>query len=661
MNFFLTLSFLVIFQTSFSQFDNFTSLESKGEIPLTLLQYLNIDVNQLEGKSDDEIQKHLIIGELLKSGLVTFGDDVSQHINRIAKEILKNKPELLNKLTFLTFKSNSASSFSTETGLVFINTGFIGQIIDEEQLAFIIAHEIGHFLEKHKNYPYLNFTEANIDRIEYTQIKQKINFDTFTIRTIDEKLKADSIALNLLSDTKYNNRNFSLITDVILYSYLPFDEIPFNFNILNCDSSFVIDNSLISDKNITINPLEVENPNRHLLLDQIKKRNEFLKSHVNLNIENPNYFCTSKEDFEKVKLLAQFDIINCNLSNRKYIEALYQANCLLINHPENKFIKRSILKALYGITIYKINNRQDDIQATELQLQGELTTLKDFFDTLTKDQSAVVTLVNIKKYLNEYPDDIFVKNLQYSLISNMSKLLNMEMSNFRNKRNSTIPEQKKIDVKNELELTKYETIKKNKLDISKTIGSENFHFFIKEIISKDSLIAFDFEKVKNNVTQKIELIEPKIYYKLNILSEHPKYGNNLLNSYNESNKIHNLISKKNKLIDTLNLNLSSPLFEIKNVADLNKICFYRKSLNEVFQHIIVKEFYPLTSDRTDFKDELIVFIYSEIKIEKHASTNYKFILVNPNNGTIIKENKIYKFSESYSSGFLVKSLTSFFD
>ena len=139
---------------SFAQvdFNNYTTLLSKGTIPQDFtkqtFQKLEEDLKTGRAELNQNQEKvffegtNYAIDEILHSGFVIYGDDITTYICEIADKLLVNEPELRSKLRFYTIKSNSANAFSTDQGIVFFTTGLIAQLTSEAQLAYILAHEI---------------------------------------------------------------------------------------------------------------------------------------------------------------------------------------------------------------------------------------------------------------------------------------------------------------------------------------------------------------------------------------------------------------------------------------------------------------------------------------------------------------------------------------
>ncbi len=141
---------------------NFKYLTSSGDVPtdfrMLSQEKFEIDktgINRNEKRSIRKTQEQFLlesnfaIDGLLLSGSVLFNDPISKYINKVADNVLKNHPDLREKIRFYVTKSPSVNAFSTDKGMIFINIGLIAQLSNEAELAFILSHEIIHYTEKH--------------------------------------------------------------------------------------------------------------------------------------------------------------------------------------------------------------------------------------------------------------------------------------------------------------------------------------------------------------------------------------------------------------------------------------------------------------------------------------------------------------------------------
>ena len=71
------------------------------------------------------------------------------YVNRIGNIILSNLPPQPFKYRFYIIKQHVYNAFATPAGHIFINSGLLEALENEEELAGIIAHEIAHVVSRH--------------------------------------------------------------------------------------------------------------------------------------------------------------------------------------------------------------------------------------------------------------------------------------------------------------------------------------------------------------------------------------------------------------------------------------------------------------------------------------------------------------------------------
>ncbi len=78
------------------------------------------------------------------------------YVNKIGSNILSNMPPQPFKYQFYIVKQHVYNAFATPAGHIFINSGLLAALENEEELAGILAHEIAHVVSRH--------ISQNIDR-----------------------------------------------------------------------------------------------------------------------------------------------------------------------------------------------------------------------------------------------------------------------------------------------------------------------------------------------------------------------------------------------------------------------------------------------------------------------------------------------------------------
>ncbi|WP_276482772.1 M48 family metallopeptidase [Paraflavitalea pollutisoli] len=146
-----------------------------------------------------------------------------QYLDAISNELIRTNPVLAQK-TFRCFFSRSAVPNASYIGhgIILFNMGLFHRLDNESQAAFVIAHEIAHFIMNHsenainKYVAFVNSKEiqAELRDIKGSQYGKRDRFDklvkdmTFSHRrhSRDHETEADSVAVALLSNTRFDPR-----------------------------------------------------------------------------------------------------------------------------------------------------------------------------------------------------------------------------------------------------------------------------------------------------------------------------------------------------------------------------------------------------------------------------------------------------------------------
>lgn len=80
-----------------------------------------------------------------------FVDDhiIIKTVNRIGRKLLSEAPESPFAFRFFVVRDPVANAFNAPGGLVFITSGLLAMIHDEDELAGVMAHEMGHGINRH--------------------------------------------------------------------------------------------------------------------------------------------------------------------------------------------------------------------------------------------------------------------------------------------------------------------------------------------------------------------------------------------------------------------------------------------------------------------------------------------------------------------------------
>jgi hypothetical protein len=513
-----TIILIFLSSSSFGQdLENFTTLESKGPLPSDFVE-LSLDKYQdaIHENHDEELDKEFFldsrffVDKLLLGGNVLFNEECSEYVKDVAKYVLKDQPELFNKLRFYVLKSNIANAFSTDQGIIFVTTALLARVENEAQLAFILAHEISHFTENHvrKSYKKEQQIESGTEKYEKDSYNEKIA--SLSAYSRDHELRADKKGMEMMLNTEYSTDALFGAFEMLLYSYLPFEDKNVSKTFLDskhleipkdrfeCEIKEIIQYEDVDDKNST-------HPN-------IQSRMDGVYTHLNDRTSLGNLkFKISQEKFERVQLLARFDEINILLTEREYGRALYSVYILQETFPKNKFLELSKIKALYGLVKYKNHDRYDEVIVPYEDSEGEISKLHYFIENISKVELNVICYRHAYDAKEKYFTDIFrlyekdiLKELAVNSDLPINELQPLSYKDFliTQKNGPTFDIKDSIVKIDNSDLSKFSKIKLKKklramkIDTSQTytLDEDYYLFCLSDIVQNDGLK----EKLKTN-------------------------------------------------------------------------------------------------------------------------------------------------------------------
>jgi hypothetical protein len=550
---------------------NFSYLKSSGNIPEEFLKLTSDkykeDYSSNEDKGLDKdffLSTRYFIDELLLSGNILFNEELSNYVNKVAKYTLRKEKSLYKELQFYVLKSNSVNAFSTDQGIIFVTTGLLAQLENEAQLAYILAHEVAHYTEKHAREGYVERQNIKNGKGKYSRLSYEDKVGELSVYSKDNEHEADSKGIEIFLESEYDIETVFTSFEVLLYAYLPFEDIKFDSTFFNTDILF-IPGEMFPD---SINQISKEEDfNDHLsshpnVLKRMDKSFDVIgdrESRGNLK------FKISETTFATVRTLARLESINISLANRQYVDAIYSIYLLKRKISDNKFLDFSLAKALYGLAKYKNHFRYNEVILKPKKTEGELYALAYFFKNINKAQLNVLAYRSAYDLSQKYPTDKIMKNYERDMLKELAlfskidadDLVDVDYKTYNDSITNVLTSFNiedslaSIDANNDL--SKYKKIKLKKslysLQDKSTISitAEQFHLtglsdivrkgemkkemkdFISEPEEVGPISSKKFEKEKGLGIKKLVVVDP------------------YLADYNGDNKKDNLKSEKTKI------------------------------------------------------------------------------------------------------------------
>lgn len=425
---------LLFFGQLFGQnMDNYQVLECEGPIPDEFLessldkfyrdqeriQQQIKDATELQDVSRYSLQTNYLLDEILRSGVVLFNDPISQYLNEVLQVVQAVETNRDGSVRIYALRDPSVNAFATDRGNIFVTLGLLSQLENEAQLAFILAHELVHFEERHSLNTFLQGLE--LERDVSWQKAQSDDLDlTKNLYSKELELEADERGTNKILKTNYSLSTLNTVFDILKYAALPFDEIPFS-------KSYFEDNNFRfpAEYHLTeLNPITGENENEdddestHPNIGA--RRALFTKQIQTVKEEGRQEYLVSKERFEIIREYARFELPYLYLYQDRLPEALYTAHALLKSHPDNLYLKKVVAKTLHAYARYQsYSNSYYPIRSTGIE--GELHQTYHFLDELSQKEISVLALRYLWDLHQAFPDDAEVTALMEDACKNFAR------------------------------------------------------------------------------------------------------------------------------------------------------------------------------------------------------------------------------------------------
>lgn len=332
------------------------------------------------------------IQQFLTGGKVLFGDEMTNYVNKVADNLLvKSGYESLRpKFKFYVLRSNIVNAICMPDGSIFITVGLLSQIENEAQLAFVIGHEMQHYLAQHGKESFLELeklkSEYNRGRIDFESAVSSLS-----AHSREHELESDNGGYDIFQKAGYASSEAEKMLMVLQYSHLPFDEKKIDATVFN-SQHYIIPNSYF-DFSEVFSSIEDDSER-----DDSKSTHPNIKTRItNINEKEEcdgvsSYF--DAQEFTYIQTKARFENQYLNILNRQFVKTVYESFLLKSKYPNNKYLDECIAKSLYAIAKqkeHKVYNERND----NYKQGNSLVLFHLFYEKFTKKEMSILAIKNL--------------------------------------------------------------------------------------------------------------------------------------------------------------------------------------------------------------------------------------------------------------------------
>lgn len=409
-------------------YDRYQPLQCMGPIPEELriaaskkyereVEALGDSARGKEGRARNNflLQSNFVLDDMLLSGRVVFGDPVSAYITQVKDHILRDQPELQKVIRIYLVKSPVVNAFATNSGVLLVNMGLIAHLKTESELAFVLCHEIQHYIHKHPINNYVNSQnlKSNARLLGLNNAEDYIAARTRYSRTLE--LDADASGFDLYSKSGYSLAAAEGVFELLDYADQAYDQVPwdasaFEWEYLRFPAQFTkwpLD---------SINIKEDDDDTLSTHPNIARRRAVIAKRIADAGQDDGQVFQVGVEAFLDARKRCRFELCELMLSNHAYEQAIYNCHLLQTEEPESHYLKKVIAEALYGLSSYKNARRFSDAHWDADDVEGEFQQLAYFMEMSDRICLNVVALHETWEAYLAAPEDAELKSVAQEML-----------------------------------------------------------------------------------------------------------------------------------------------------------------------------------------------------------------------------------------------------
>lgn len=413
----------LIFLTSVTT-SGFTQIQSNGKIPLELFisTTKKYDIKKAEILDSSRYEpreirlarlKNLkantyLVDAMKNQGEIYVNDKYSELLNDIGDLLLKDQPGIRNNIHLYAYKSPEVNAFSTDQGDLFFTIGLLAHLDNEAELAFVVAHEIVHYLKQHN---YLGFNHRLKILREKTEYKTvSINENLASKHSFSQLLEreADILALEYYTSSQYDTSAIFSVLHKLKNAHLGYREIAINGSLFNTGKIALPKGFFPSDRLLNRQEKNKEKSPTH---PEIEDRINYCRQSLISKVipKGTLYKRTNETKFFALKTAARKHHILMLYDHQYFSKAIYNAFILsadgeLTKQESKNFITSCLLRVSQ---LKSASIKTNDNYAT---CSGELYKLWHILNRSSAEQ--LLTLNFIHSYYN-YLENQDVPSKQY--------------------------------------------------------------------------------------------------------------------------------------------------------------------------------------------------------------------------------------------------------
>jgi hypothetical protein len=406
--------------SSESYFPEEINHDASKKLKNTYEKYLDLykDEKVKYNKEQFIYETNYFLNNLNRSGHVFFGDEISNYLNELKSFIIQD--ENLNKKVKVYLTDYPVlNAFTNDFGNIYINIYSLAALDSEEQILYLLAHEIAHVKMRH-SHKTMEFHEKIKGKNDWNEDEDDTRFKRHEFSR-EHEFEADSLAIELLKGRVNPDHCIELLKE-LKHASDPVLQTEQSIKLFSDKNQILFDSlfNAIAQDSLYFPIPESDTMSTH---PSVENRIEKIKEYAKKTPGKSNY--TSSGKHTNIKLLASFVLIDSYISNYYFLEAFDLIQKLINLYPNNLELKKQLSKSLtlmveskYEGSIYTryLNDSEcSDIPflaLKKLYLSLSATDVNILALDALRGINSIVGVLNELKYSNlylfKYNEDLFV-------------------------------------------------------------------------------------------------------------------------------------------------------------------------------------------------------------------------------------------------------------
>ncbi len=160
--------------------------------------------------------------------------------------------------------------------------------------------------------------------------------------------------------------------------------------------------------------------NKYSTHPAVKERRKAVEKELKDETVKPGKtYIVGESEFLRIRKIARYENASLYLQNREYEEALYNTYLLMQENPSSVYLRKCIVKSLYGLTKYASSTRFDEVHQNHEYIVGNSQQVNYFVDKISASELNVLALSHAWQLKKDLPQDDEVQAMVTDLFAEL--------------------------------------------------------------------------------------------------------------------------------------------------------------------------------------------------------------------------------------------------